>query len=87
MDFLEFEIELHDDCEWDFLIIEPQFSLPLPALCGYLDPFNVSISGYNEIFVHFHSDHVESRKGFHILYNIENVQSEGKRLNCGMSLF
>ena len=65
LEFLEFDIETHASCSWDYVEIigknDTAYDLP-NRLCGSVIP-EVSKS-YQHLRITFHSDSVVPRKGF-----------------------
>ncbi|KAL5016296.1 hypothetical protein ScPMuIL_005885 [Solemya velum] len=67
--FLEFDIESHNSCDWDYLEIfegSDDKHSKLGKFCGQQIPTIMSVN-HNSAFLHFRSDHIVPKIGFRIL--------------------
>uniref|UniRef100_A0A5S6R2C3 Metalloendopeptidase n=1 Tax=Trichuris muris TaxID=70415 RepID=A0A5S6R2C3_TRIMR len=70
LDFIEFEIEPHQDCAYDRIELYDGSSIDSPSLgkyCGPKAPEKIT-SSKNELYMFFHSDSSVQRKGFQAHY-------------------
>ncbi|KRY12598.1 Tolloid-like protein 1 [Trichinella patagoniensis] len=70
LDFIEFEIEPHQDCAYDRIDVYDGSSVDAPSLgtyCGPRAPEKI-LSSKNELYLFFHSDSSVQRKGFQAHY-------------------
>lgn len=86
MEFEHFELEHHNDCEFDFLEVHEggEASGPLVGrYCGRDTPPGY-VSASNSLYLTFRSDYSVSRSGFRIRYKTGERE---KDLNCVKSSF
>ncbi|XP_033645745.1 cubilin-like [Asterias rubens] len=65
--FTEFEVEFHEECKYDYVLIKNLPDGVQDKYCGTLNPFTWVSEG-NEVVVEFHSDASTMMKGFSAHY-------------------
>lgn len=75
IEFMEFDIESHSGCMWDFLeILEDKNKVTVGRFCGTTLP-DAILSSSNYLRLVFHSDHIVHKKGFNASINTEGEES------------